>query len=186
MGCDDGLCLPKGMMNGFAGSPYFWYILVITAIAGLIVYWILSKPNWFVRTFFAPLYPGSNAFIWIYSVMYFLLLLATLVCAWNPRDPNSRCILIVYTLLLILTVGWILAIREKQFEWSYTILAFLMLMTIWLIWLTNPQRCGNYFIFVIAILYLLSLIVGIYFNYKLATQNIKSNKDEKSSESDSK
>lgn len=173
MGCNnDDLCLPSFLSHGLFVSPYFWYLLLITILAGFLIYWILYKQdssNWFVKTFYNPTYPGGNAFIWIYLVIYILLFVS--VIASVASNKNCKCISIGYTIILILTIAWVAAIKERMFNWSYTLLAFLILLAFWLIWITNPYRDGNYFTFIISILYLASLFVGIYYNYSLANHD---------------
>lgn len=178
MACKNGICVPDALCSGWLTSPLTWYIIIITVIVGVIIYYYLQVPHWFLRITFAPIYPGNSGIVWLYSTIYFFLMIAVLVGGWDPHNPMSKCMVIVYTLILILTVGWVVSYGETQLTISYILLGLLWLMAIWMIWLTNPHSQShpksselpnnqgsthnNYFTFIITWIYLLSLIAGTY------------------------
>lgn len=164
MACQGTICLPEPICSGWLSSPYTWYLIVITLVAGFIVYNFLGVYRWFINSITVPLYPGHLTIAWSYGFIYIMLLIAMIVLSYNTHNPYSRCFVIVYTLLIIATITWGLSWGYEMLEFSLISIFIVLLMAIWLLWLSDPHTRGNMFSHIIIWLYTFAVLIGIYYN----------------------
>jgi hypothetical protein len=171
MSCKGGICLPEPLCTGWLGSPYTWYLIIITIIAVFLIYMYLNVDHWFLRMITVPLYPGDQGIIWIFSFFYILLLIGVILAAWDMKNPFSKCLLIAYTLVILLTLSWVYAWGLELFGFTLVIIGTLLLIALWLIWLSMIPR-GNMLSHILVWFYFIGLLIGVYYNISLYIMNV--------------
>lgn len=170
MTCQGGICLPEPICGGWLTSPYTWYLIFISIISWFIIYYYTQTDQWFHSMKTCPIYPGNQAIMWIFFSFYLILLIGTIGAAWDLNNIYSKCFLIVYTIIMILTITWIYAFGMQLLDFTFAIIAFLILMALWLCWLSYPTR-SNLFSNILMWVYLVGLLVGLYYNISIYVMN---------------
>jgi hypothetical protein len=171
MVCNGALCLPEPLCTGWLSSPYTWYLIIITIIAAFLIYTYLNVDHWFLEMITVPLYPGNQGIIGIFSFFYILLLIGAIFAAWDLKNPFSKCILIAYTLVILFTLSWVYAWGMELFGFTLVLIAALLLIALWLIWLTFAPR-GNMFSHILMWFYFIGILIGVYYNVSLYIMNV--------------
>lgn len=141
--CND--CLPDWISNGWLGSFYFWYYLLLTA-AVIFVSVSLNdvSSDWFKSLQKPWGYPSEMAFTIIWSILYLAIFIGVLIAGLDGKNPNTRCIVIGYTLLLLTTLLWIVSFTKFHMIFISNLdLIVTFVFTLWVIWLVLPQRTGK-------------------------------------------
>lgn len=158
-------CLPEGVTNGFLGSSYFWYYVILTII---IIYMSVSlmdtKSDWY-QSLEKPMgFPSETFFKYAWAFLYLIIFIGVVIAGHDGRNPNSKCVAIGYTILLLMTLLWIISFSMYEMIFvSNLFLVMSLLFTIWIIWLVLPQRTGKNIFPVIA--FSLLAIWLVYANY---------------------
>lgn len=177
--CKHGICLPDTLCDGWFTSPLTWYILIIAAVFFVVLYYYLLANHWFNSPdtdMNIPIYPGNDVVIWMYLFIFILLTLASVMGGWNPRNPVSKCVIIGFTLILVLVIAIIICMGENQRIVGWVLLGLLWLVGIWFIWLTYPSSSlrkawNNYATHTVAWVFFLSVVVGTYWLIGLSVAN---------------
>lgn len=177
--CKHGICLPDALCDGWFTSPLTWYILVIAAVFFVVLYYYLLANHWFNNpdtNMNIPAYPGDDVIIWMYLFIFVLLTFAAIMGGWNLKNPVSKCVVIGFTLILVLTIALVTSMGENQRVVGWVMLGLLWVTAIWFIWLSYPssslrKEWNNYATHTIAWVFFLSVVVGTYWLICLSLNN---------------
>jgi tryptophan-rich sensory protein len=161
--CND--CLPNWISKGWLGSPYFWYYLILTVIiivASVSLNDVTSE--WFQSLVKPGGYPSETAFSIIWGFVYFSIFIGVAIAGWDGSNPNSGCVALAYTLLLLSTFIWIIIFTQYHMIFIANLnLIVALVFSLWMIWLVPPKRTGKN-AFPVAAFSLLALWL-VYANY---------------------
>lgn len=174
-GCDSGLCVPGTVQSGWLGSVWTWTIILITLGVVFASVWLADvESEWYQNLEKPPGMISDWGFSVIWGILYVGLLVLMILSAWDLNNPRSGCMVLIYTLILALTLMWVIAFFQfHMLEIGIVILLLILPLTGWLIWLVTPPRnsSGGWFPHVFLWIFFGWIVIATYYNAAFAILN---------------
>lgn len=138
-------CLPESVKNGFLGNSYFWYYIILTIIIIFLSVSLMDTKSEWYQSLKKPMgLPSDNVFKFVWAFLYLIIFIGVVIAGSDVKNVNSRCVAIGYTLLLLMTLLWIISFSMYEMIFiSNLYLVISLIFAIWVAWLVTPKRTGK-------------------------------------------
>lgn len=174
-GCEGRLCFPSMKGQGWFGSVWTWLVIILTVgIVWASIVLTDVDSDWY-KSLKQPMGMISQwGFSVIWGILYLGILISIVMSSWDTKNPRSGCMVLVYTIIIILTLLWVVAFFQYyMLVWGCIILVIILLMTLWLIWLVTPPRnsSGGWFPHIFFWIFFAWIVIALYYNISFAVMN---------------
>lgn len=155
------------------------FVLMVVIVA-LSVYFNDPKSDWYQSLNKPYGVPPDWTFGVVWSLLYFILLIGVIIATWNQMGEWSWNIVVTYTVILVLTLLWVVVFSyyERIIPGAIILLATVA-VTGYMLYLLSPSHLlemgigggAEYVPMIFYVLFLIWILCATYFNIGIAALN---------------
>ena len=173
-----GICVPNKISCSILGKPIFWLAFIYTIIVGIIstnnIVDVVESNGSEQAKMINPV-----ALRWVWGIILgFLFLFPTIIAIGDnlkstlhkpgehPSSSYARCIMYGYIIILTLILAQSYTLKLDMFGWFLTISIAIVIILLWMIWLTHMLKSGRIYATIAYVLLIVWYMIITYVNYQ--------------------